>query len=511
MADTTLIRGRWIVTGGDETDPTLQNGALLVSDDRIADLGDHETLAQRYPEARVIGSDEMAVIPGLINAHHHSSGASALQHGLPDMLLEPWILAHAQMRRRDIALDVLVSSGRLLRSGVTSVVEVLSGGGTAEAFADRVQRGLAAYEQTGLRVAFAAGMSDQSHIVHGPGRDRNFIDSLPPEQAAIADLWLPKKGDLDRSDYFSILEECWTRYRDHERIDVWYGPPGPQWVSDSFMVEIAEAASAQETGIQTHLNESLYEKLYGPIFYEKSTLRHLHDLGVLSPRFSIAHGVWLSEAEIGILSDTGTAISHNPSSNLRLRAGIAPLNAILGAGATTALGMDGTTLNDDEDMFTEMRLALRLNRGPRLGDPVPAPREILHMATHGGARLLGKENTLGKLAKGYQADLVLLDLARITHPWMAPECDPRDLLLMRARADDVTTVLIAGEKVLDNGKPTRFDPLAAGRELAEKLSREAFPKEAANAVAAMMPHLHDYYQAWEVSELEPFTRYNARR
>ena len=511
MEDDLLIRGRWIVTGADDEDPLLQDGALLVSGGIIADLGDGESLAARYPEARVMGSDDVAIIPGLINAHHHSSGATALQHGLPDMLLEPWIVAHALMRPRDTALDVLVSAGRLLRSGVTSVVEVLSGGGTADAYADRVQHGLEAYEKTGMRVAFAAGISDQSHIVHGPGKDREMISQLPADIAAIAESWLPDEGDLDREDYFSIMAENWGRYRDDARVDVWYGPPGPQWISDPFMVKIAEHAAARETGIQTHVNESLYEKLYGPRFYGKTTLGHLRDLGVLSARFSIAHGVWLSEEEIEILAETGAAISHNPSSNLRLRAGIAPLNAILSAGATTALGMDGTTLNDDEDMFTEMRLALRLNRGPLVGDPAPSPCDILGMATMGGAKLLGKENSLGRLATGYQADLVMLNLERITRPWIAPECDPRDLLVMRARAGDVKTVLVAGEVVLDNGKPTRFDPLEAGRELAERLSREAFPEAAARVVEALMPRLEAYYSAWGPPELEPYTRYNARR
>jgi cytosine/adenosine deaminase-related metal-dependent hydrolase len=511
MENDLLIKGRWIVTGAGDNDPLIEDGALFVSNGVIADLGDGESLAARYPGVRVVGSDEVAVIPGLINAHHHSSGATALQHGLPDMLLEPWILAHARMRPRDIALDVLVSAGRLLRSGVTSVVEVLSGGGTAESYADRVRRGLEAYEKTGMRVAFAAGISEQSHIVHGPGKDREMIAQLPADLAAVAESWLPGEGDLDREDYFSIMAENWSHYRDHARVDVWYGPPGPQWVSDPFMAEIAEHAAARETGIQTHVNESLYEKLYGPLFYGKSTLAHLKDLGVLSARFSIAHGVWLSEEEVAILAETGAAISHNPSSNLRLRAGIAPLNAIISAGATTALGMDGTTLNDDEDMFTEMRLALRLNRGPLVGDPAPCPRDVLGMATLGGAKLLGKENTLGRLTKGYQADLVLLDLDRITRPWIAPECDPRDLLVMRARAGDVKMVLVAGEVVLQDGKPTRFDPLEAGRELGERLSREAFPDDAAKAVEAMMPRLEAYYGAWDLPELDPYSRYNARR
>ena len=270
-------------------------------------------------------------------------------------------------------------------------------------------------------------------------------------------------------------------------------------------------AEVYDTGIQTHVAESVYEKLHGPRDYGKPTMLHLRDLGVLSPRFSIAHGVWLTEAEIAVLAETGAAISHNPSSNLRLRVGIAPLNALLESGATVALGMDGTTLDDDEDMFAEMRVALRLNRTPRLGTPAPSPARILEMATAGGARLLRKDTELGRLAPGYAADLVLIDLERVTWPWVAPEVDPRDLLLLRAKAGDVDTVLIGGEIVLKGGRPTRFDVAEAGRSLADKLAKSPYPAEAAALVAALSPHVEAYYSAWEMPEPLPFVAYNSRR
>lgn len=110
--------------------------------------------------------------------------------------------------------------------------------------------------------------------------------------------------------------------------------------------------------------------------------------------------MWVTEQDIEILAETGASISHNPSSNLRLRSGIAPLNQLLAGGVTMGLGMDGTTLNDDEDMFTEMRLAARLQRSPQIGQPAPSFKEIFQMATAGGAKLLRKEESLGKLAPG---------------------------------------------------------------------------------------------------------------
>jgi cytosine/adenosine deaminase-related metal-dependent hydrolase len=183
----------------------------------------------------------------------------------------------------------------------------------------------------------------------------------------------------------------------------------------------------------------------------------------------------------------------------------------MGAGVTVALGMDGTTLDDNEDMFTEMRLALRLHRTPVLDGPAPAPREILELATMGGARLLRAEHRLGRLAPGYAADVVLVRLERLTWPWIAPECDPRELLLMRARADDVDTVLVAGELVLEAGRPTRFDHEAEGEALAEALRGQEPPPDAAEIVELLLPEVEAHYRLWEKPELAPYVSYNSRR
>ncbi len=502
-----IIRGRWVIA---DSETVIDDGAVAIEGDRILETGAWTELRPRHGDAEVLGSDRIAVLPGLVNAHHHSAGATALQHGLADLHLEPWILMHARLRETDIHLDTLLSAGRLLKTGVTAVVEAHSGRASPEAYAVRCRRALEAYDCAGIRVAFAAGMRDQGYLAHGRAGDRDFLAGLPEDLRRAAAAALPGPDDLDHDDYFAILDELHARYRDHPRLEVWFGPPGPPWVSDGFLAAIAERAEALDTGIQTHLEESYYERLHGPREYGRATLTHLAALGVLGPRFSIAHGVWLSEPEIGILAESGAAVSHNPSSNLRLRAGIAPLNALLAAGATVALGMDGTSLNDDEDMFAEMRLALRLNRPPRLGLPAPSPAEIFALATQGGAKLLRAEGRVGRLAPGYLADVALVDLTRTTWPWTAPEAAPLDIVVQRARAGDVETVLVGGEVVLADGRPTRFDVEAAGRELAERLAATPFPAEAAELADRLLPHLERYYLGWAQPRPAPYTAYNSR-
>jgi 5-methylthioadenosine/S-adenosylhomocysteine deaminase len=505
-----LVRGGWVITGGADDDPVIEDGAVFVEGGTIAACGPWTELRASYPNAAVEGSASLAVLPGFVNAHHHSSAASALQHGLPDLLLEPWIFLHHALRTSDPYLDTLLSAARLLRSGVTSVVDVRSGGGTPDAFSSAMRRSLDGHAEAGLRVALAPGTATRSRLVHGPGEDERFLAGLPPDLRDAVRALLPSADAIDEDDYLAVMDDLRSALDARPRIELWYGPPGPQWVSDTCLQRIAEAAERHDTGIQTHVEESLYEKLHGPRAYGTSTLAHLEALGVLGPRLSIAHGVWVTEREIGILAETGAAVSHNPSSNLRLRAGIAPLHALLAAGVTVGIGMDATTLNDDEDMFTEQRLALRLNRSPLIQDPVPRPRDILRLATAGGARLMRKADRVGRLAPGMVADLVLVDTAHATWPWVAPEADVRDLLLLRARAADVRLVMVDGEVVLRDGQPTGFDLAAASREAAAVLAAQPYPVHAADTVRQALPHLEAYYAGWSVSEPAPYICYNAR-
>ena len=506
MTDAKLIKGRWVLTG----DEVIADAAVAVEGDRIMEVGPAAALSRRYRGAETIGSGQSAVLPGFVNAHHHSHGVSTIQHGYPDSLLESWILGFAGLRKGRVYEETLQSAANQLRSGVTSLVDVHSGGGSADEYAASVDAGLRAYEQAGLRVAFATGTSTQSRLVHGAGQDEAFVEQLPAEVRDDVRALLPGPDRLSGEDYLSIVAARVAAFAGHPRIDVWFAPPGPQWVSDELMRRIGERAEALDTRIQTHCNESFYEKLHGDRFYGCPTVLHLERLGVLSERFSIAHGVWLTLTEIAVLARTGAAVSHNPSSNLRLRTGIAPLNALLESGVTTALGMDGTTINEDEDMFSELRLALRLNRVPHYGESVPSTAQLFRIATQGGARLMGKENEIGRLRPGYRADLMIVDLERLIRPWVAPEVDPLELILLRARSDDVRCVLVDGEVVLRDGAVTRFDERAAANALADHLDSQPLPRRHADIVARLRPHLEAWYRNWEAPPLDPYTTYNAR-
>ncbi|HET7715000.1 MAG TPA: amidohydrolase family protein [Bauldia sp.] len=507
MSARCLIRGGHVFAAADQ--PAVRDGAVVVDGDSILEVLPFAEAQARHPGAAVLGSPAAAVLPGLINAHHHGQAATSIQMGLPEDLLEPWLLSWAGTRDRDRYLDTLLSGAKLLGSGVTTTVDIWSDGSEAAVYAESIRAARRGYGDAGIRVCFAPGIKTQSFIVWGAGEDGRFIDSLPPTLRPRAESLLPART-LDEDDYFAVMAEIGRETAGDTRFDLWFEFPGPQWVSDDFMQRIAEAAASADTGLQTHVNESLYEKLHGLRFYGRDTMLHLEALGVLSPRFSIAHGCWLTEAEIIAMVRTGAAISHNPGSNLRLHAGIAPVLALCAAGVTVGLGMDATTLNDDEDMFGEMRLALRLNRDPTSRDAGMSPADVLALATLGGAKLIRKEDRLGRLASGYAADLVVVDLGRARWPWTAPEGDPLALCLLRASRRDVDLVMVDGEVVWRDKAPTRFDIREAGQAFAERMAAQPVPAERAETVRRLLSHLRDWYGAWDHPVADPYTAYNSR-
>ncbi|WP_420565759.1 amidohydrolase family protein [Thalassobaculum sp.] len=505
-----LIRARWVFVQ-DASDPAprrLDDAAVLVRHGVIVEIAPAADLCARYPDAPTFGDGTQALLPGLINAHHHSNAITHIQHGIEDGVLEPWILGNPRMRWTNPRLRTLVAAGRLLQTGVTAVVDMASVGNAYASGHDDLAARLDAYEESGIRGHLAGGVSFYSRLVHR--EDEAFVAQLPGDLARRVRAHFLDADKGSERDYLALMDSLIDRAKDMKRARAWYGPPGPQWVGDDLMVAIADGAERHDTGIQTHVQESLYERLEAERALGKSMTAHLKDLGVLSPRISFAHAVWSSQRDVEILSETGAAISHNPSSNLRLRSGVAPLNGFIAGGVTTGLGMDGTTIGDDEDMFAEIRLAHRLHRTPRIGAPAPTLEQSFGLVTTGGAKLLRREDELGRIAPGMIADLVLVNVERLSWPYVAPEADPFAVVLQRAKQGDVDTVIVGGEVVLQDGWPTRFDLKAVAAELAEQVAALPYDRDYADLYAELRPHVEAWYAAWEVPEMDPWIAHNSR-
>ena len=496
MPEVQLVRGRWVVSEPLKHDGVLSDGAVAIKDDHVIAVGPWQSLTARFPESDVIGGPDHAVLPGFVNAHHHGYGLSHAQLGIPDGPLEAWIVDGARMPAQDPYLATLHSAGKLLRSGVTSVVEVDGARGTPEALGRRWRAKIDAYRAAGLRATLAVGIRLRAFLVHGEGEDARFLATLPEPARTAALRRLPKAQAADAEAYLELVAELAAELRGDDRVAIAFGPPGPHWVDDATLARVATLADRLDLAIHTHASESIYEALEGPRFRGRPTVLALRDLGVLTERLTLAHGVWLTAPEIAALADAGASVVHNPSSNLRLRAGSAPVLALRAAGVPVGLGMDGTTLADDEDMFQEMRLAWSLNQTPALDGPALRARDALAMATREGAAIARRPSVSGTLAVGSKADLTVIDTRRMTVPWVAPDIDPVDLIVRRGRAEDVRQVIIGGRTVWFDGAPTGFDADAVARRLADQVDEASRRAARDPGLEALRQAIVAWYAAW---------------
>jgi cytosine/adenosine deaminase-related metal-dependent hydrolase len=259
--------------------------------------------------------------------------------------------------------------------------------------------------------------------------------------------------------------------------------------------------------------ETPYQKEYARRRGGCTAVDYLERFGMLGPRMTLGHGVWLNESDIDKIAASGTHICHNCSSNLRLRSGVAALNRLEAKGINTAIGLDEAGINDDRDMLQEMRLVLRLHREPGMDDGVPTMAQVLRMATLGGARTTSFAKRIGTLEIGKAADLVLIDWNKVAYPFLDPEMPPLDAVLQRAKTQAVDLVMIGGEPVYRDGKFTKLDREAALKQLAEHMAREPDAGELRRRKLAkdVLPHVKKFYEGYfDASQHVPYYQPSSR-
>ncbi len=271
----------------------------------------------------------------------------------------------------------LYTALQMVESGTTTVMynHAQTPVATLERDIDEILRG---FMDVGMRVAVSTYYRSQNRVVYGD--DEVFLAGLPSDLAAGVRGFLAA-SDLSPDDYFSLFEGTYRKYGTDPtgRVRVLLSPSNVQWNSDDFLQRTKEYAARYNTGIHMHLSEAAYQKEYALRTWGKTPVAHLDELGFLGPEVSFAHAVWLTEADIDLLAGRGSTVCHNASSKLRLKSGVAPVNAMLARGVNVAMGTDSTSINDDDDLLQEMRLVAKLHRQPGIDAPaVNSHRHGLH-------------------------------------------------------------------------------------------------------------------------------------
>ena len=508
-----LIRGKYVICrAGDDAETTtvISDGAVLQRDGVIVDVGPYEQLRTSADVDEVIGGPNYVVFPGLVNSHHHGRGVTTFQMDGCDSSLETFILASWGRRPWDHYLMTVYSAMLMIESGTTGVMYNHSQT-PVSGLEEDVDEVLRAFRDVGMRTAFSVFFREQNRVVYAD--DEAFLSGLPSDLAASTRKVLSAM-DLSVSDYFSLFEQTYDKYGSDPNglVTMLLSPANVQWVSDDFLQRTKEYATKYQTGVHIHLVESFYQKEYGIRKWSKTPVAHLEELGFLGPEVSCAHCVWLTDGDIDLLAQNNTTICHNASSNLRLKNGVAPVNAMLAKGVNVALGTDSCALNDDDDMMQEMRLVSKLHREPSIASPAVTSHQVLKMATVNAAQPTFFQG-IGSLEIGKRADMVLMDLTSIEEPYLDPGIDIVDSILYRGKARNVDTVIIDGETVLRGGRFTKVDKQEVLNELKDRFSRpvESSALEGRQLVQRLIPYVERFYQEWHPGDGPPHYFFNSRR
>ena len=384
----------------------------------------------------------------------------------------------------------------MIASGVTTVQHLHGRApGDAEAVLARAGAILGAYAEIGMRASYSFALRDQNRMIYAA--DEDFVASLPAALRAPTAAYL-SAFVLPLSEQIGVFHALRARWADVPLLAIQIAPSNLHWLSDAALESAARMAEETRAPMHMHLLETPYQKEYARRRTGGSALAHIDGFGLVGPQLTIGHGVWMTADDVALLAERGGCLCHNCSSNLRLKSGTADLNAFLASGVPVALGIDEAGINDDRDMLQEMRLALTTHRPAGHAAPSPTAAQVLRMATEHGAVTTPFAGRIGRLAPGMLADLALLDWRRVTWPWQDPALPLTDVLVRRAKAGAVETVIVGGVVVYHEGRFAKVDRDATLTEIARALSRPDTSAEAERRrlAAALMEPVRDFYREW---------------
>jgi cytosine/adenosine deaminase-related metal-dependent hydrolase len=427
-----------------DADTVVEEGAVVTEGDRVEAVGDRETLAETYPDHERRSFD--VVIPGTVGAHVHS--VQSLGRGIADdRSLLDWLFDHvlpmeASMGPEEMRVAAELGYLEAIESGTTTVVDHLSVAHAEEAFEAAGQAGIRGVlgkvlmdreSPNGLLEETEAGLRESERLIrryHGAFEDRVRYAVTPRFAVSCSEACL--RGARELADRYEGVRLHTHASENHDEV----------------------ATVEAETG--------------------RRNIHWLDEVGLTGEDVVLAHCVHTDETEREVLAETGTHVTHCPSSNMKLASGVAPVEDYLDRGVNVALGNDGPPCNNTLDPFTEMRQASLLGSVDAL-DPeaLPAPT-VFRMATENGARAAGFEN-VGTLRPGYKADVVGIVSKRARS---VPVHDIRSHLVFATHGDDVALTMVDGEVLYDreNGGHRRVD--------ADRIRREATERATAYALDA---------------------------
>ncbi len=384
----------------------IVKGNILIDGDSIIQLGEFEAEADQ-----IIDGSHFIAMPGIVNAHTHIA-MSLLRNYADDLPFWPWLTekiwpAEANLNAESVYWGSMLSIAEMIASGTTTFCDMYF-------FTEETVK---AVDQTGIRADLSRG------LISGEDGDEKLENAL--------DIYHKYNKSSDG------------------RIRVDLGPHAPYTCSGDYLKKICKEADKIDTNIHIHLSESTKEIEDSIEKHGKSPIKYVDDLGLFDYPTIAAHCVNVSEEDIEILASKKVNVINNPSSNLKLANGFAPVNEMLKKGINVALGTDGPSSNNNQDMFEEMHLAALINKTISNDTTVLPAFEVLKMATVNGAKALRIDDEVGTLEVGKKADIILIDIKK---PHSYPHHNLISSLVYSANSSDVDTVIVNGKILYQDRK-----------------------------------------------------------
>ncbi|GIU82242.1 MAG: amidohydrolase [Pyrinomonadaceae bacterium] len=412
-----MVSADLIVFGGtvvtmDSSGTIIENGAIAIKDGKILAIGESNEILRKYRSRNKINATGKVVIPGLINTHTHIP--MVLFRGIADdMDLQEWLTKYifpAEAKNVDenfVRIGTRLGLAELIKGGVTTYCDMYY-------FEDAIAEETA---KAGVRAVLG----------------ETLIDFPAPDNKTFADA-------------LKYTENFIKKWKNHPLIVPAVAPHAPYTVSQEHLLEAKKLADKYDVPLVIHLAEAETETKFIKEKHNGLTpVRYVESIGFFNQKTIAAHVIQVDEEEIEILKKNNVGVAHNPQSNMKLAAGIAPIPTMLKYGLRLGLGTDGAASNNDLNLWEEMDTAAKIHKVFTKDPKAASAQQIFAMATIGGARALHLENLIGSLEVGKRADIVILDFDSIHQ---TPMYNIYSHLVYATKANDVNTVIIEGKIVM---------------------------------------------------------------
>jgi 5-methylthioadenosine/S-adenosylhomocysteine deaminase len=395
----------------------ISSGSIVFEDGIIVEVNNdnaNETVCDR-----VIDAQNKVLLPGLINTHTHTP-MTLLRGYADDLGLEDWLNKVLPIERgftaEDIALGSELAIIEMLKNGITTFSDLYV---HIETIAEKVN-------ESGARAVLARSViEDQGNPTISEQKLAEATDNVRKLQGVA-----------------------------NGRITMTMAPHSIYTCSTEYLLKILEISKQLTVPLQIHLAESANEYAYSIEKFGVSPVKYLDSLGYFDHDILIAHAVYVDEEDINMLAAKGVKISHNPTSNLKLGNGIAPIMSYLDKGVIIGLGTDGAASNNSLDIFAEIKLTSLLQKGLNQNSSLLTASDVLRMGTINGAQALFLDKQLGSIEVGKKADFILLDFE---NPRTKPDYSLIANLVYSASSSQVTDVFIDGQEIVRNREILTLD------------------------------------------------------